>query len=344
MWIKNIKNWKKNVLDKNNTIRDAIKIINETGVQIIVILDSKKNVVGTVTDGDIRRVLNKRNFLDKKLFEVSNKQSTCANFNYSNYKIEELFTKSGVNYVPIIKNKKLVGIKKNFLKKIKYKKNLYIIPAGGYGKRLLPLTKKTPKPMLKLNNMPILEHVILNAKKNGFVNFIIITHYLSQKIKKYFGDGKKWNVNIEYINEVYPLGTIGGLKLLKKKPKIPVIVSNADLISSINLDDMLSFHKKNKSFLTIATKIFESQMRFGVIEIKKNHRISNFTEKPNNIHFINGGLYVFSPDSIDYIFKLNKKKIDITNFCNKNLIKKKKVLSYKFYDSWRDIGIISDFR
>lgn len=343
MKIRNLKKWRENVLNQNKTIRDAIKIINKTGKKIIIVSDKNNHLIGTVTDGDIRRILNKKYFLDHKLKDICNKKPIISKVGDSQDFIVDLFLKNKINYIPVVKKNFLKNIKEIYSEQIKFKKNLFVIPAGGFGKRLYPLTKKIPKPMLKIENKPILEHVIINARKNGFKNIIILTHYLSKKIENYFKNGEKWNVKINYIKEKHPLGTIGGLRLIKERRKLPVVVSNSDLISNINLENMLKFHNKNNAYLTIATRVFESKNRFGVLKVLKNNRVIGFKEKPINLYHVNSGLYIFSREALNLLSKLNLKKIDITNFCKKSLLKKKRVLSYKFYDTWRDIGVFSEF-
>lgn len=343
MKIKSVKNWKANVLNKNKTIGDAIKVLNKTGIQIVCVVEKKMSFLGTITDGDIRRILNNKYFVEQKLEFICNRNPVIISPNDYDEKIEELLLKNNFRYVPVVKENRLLNIKQIYSKNIIYKKNFFVIPAGGFGKRLYPLTKKIPKPMIKIKNKPILEHVIVNAKRSGFRKFFILTHYLSNKIKNYFKNGERWNIDISYIYEESPLGTVGGLKLLKKT-KLPIVVSNSDLISNIDLDSMLKFHKTNKSYLTIATRVFETRNRFGLMSISKNKRVNSIKEKPIDLNFINSGLYIFSYEAVKDLSNLKLKKIDITDFCNKKLLKKKRVLSYKFYDTWKDIGVLSDLK
>ena len=166
--------------------------------------------------------------------------------------------------------------------------------AGGKGTRLRPLTYKIPKPMLQFKKKPIIEHVINNLKKYELRNIYISVLYLKDKIKNYFKTGKNFNVKINYIDEKKPLGTAGSISLMPKSTKDPLIVTNSDVISNINISNVIEFHKKNKSFATMAVRIYESNNPYGVVETKGKNIIA-FKEKPIEKSYINAGLYLFNP-------------------------------------------------
>ena len=138
----------------------------------------------------------------------------------------------------------------NFLRE-----NVVFIFAGGVGKRLYPLTANCPKPLLPISGKPILEHIILRLKQEGFNNFKISVGYLGDMIEKYFEDGKKMGVNIQYVKEKRPLGTVGALTLLQHDTKEPILVSNGDVLTLLNYSKLLDFHKKSKSLATGSQKI-----------------------------------------------------------------------------------------
>jgi len=198
------------ILENSTRIKDAIKSLNKTGKRICFIT-KKKNFIGTVTDGDIRSGLLSGLTLSSSIKKV---------INYNPYYIKKIDQNSNkifnkkkiIDLIPVVNFKnQLIGYTKKISKKYNYKEEPFIIMAGGYGKRLMPYTKNIPKPMIKINKKPILEHIILRAKDQGFVNFYILTYYLSSKIERYFGDGSFWGVKIKYIKEDEPLGTAGGL-------------------------------------------------------------------------------------------------------------------------------------
>ena len=211
--------------------------------------------------------------------------------------------------------------------------------AGGFGKRLLPLTKKTPKPMIKIGNKPIMQHIIENGASVGFNNFFISVNYLKKKIENYFGSGEKFGINISYIKEKKPLGTAGSLALLNDNNKLPIVVVNGDTVTGINFKNLISYHKKNKSHFTIVTNMERKKRQLGIIETKSN-RVTNIVEKPIITTKINTGIYVINKDLLKYIKK--NKFLSMTDLIKKIIKKKKKILSFPIYESWEDLGTINN--
>ena len=213
--------------------------------------------------------------------------------------------------------------------------------AGGKGKRLRPLTFNTPKPMLKINNEPILKLIIDRAKKFGFSNFYISVNYLGDVIKKYFKDGKKFNTNIKYIYEKKPLGTIGSIANIKDKlPNKNLIVSNGDVITKINYNSMLKFHEDNGADATMAVYPYEIKNPYGEV-VTKEENILEIKEKPITISYVNAGVYIFKKKVLKYIIK--NKKLDAVEFFNFLKKKNKKTLAFAIHETWRDIGLKKDY-
>ena len=176
--------------------------------------------------------------------------------------------------------------------------------AGGKGIRLLPLTKKIPKPLLKIKGRPIIENIILNFKKQGFKNFIISVNYLANKIKKYLGAGKSLNVKITYIHEKSSLGTAGSLSLIDlKKSVFPIILTNSDLISEIDYNNLINYHITKKSDLTICAKNKIFELPYGEIS-QHNERVKEIIEKPTINHLINAGVYVLNKTTVERLVKI----------------------------------------
>jgi NDP-sugar pyrophosphorylase family protein len=213
--------------------------------------------------------------------------------------------------------------------------NDFIIIAGGFGKRLYPITKNIPKPMVRIKNKPILEHIIINAKNEGFYKFTIIVHHLKDKIINYFKDGSKFGVNIEYIVEKKPLGTAGGLSLLKKKISKNIIITNADMLSNLNFKDLLNYHKSNKSDATVGIKVMSTKENYGLVDLK-GINIVKFKEKPTLHRFINCGVYVLNTQSLKKL-TMNK-QIDMITFLQNLKNDKKKIIAFPVYEGWLDLG------
>ena len=331
-------NWKKAKLKINCKISDVVKNLNISAFQIALIVDKDNNFIGTITDGDIRRAFlkgarlndNIKNIINQKPIIVSNKISKSEAFN--------IMKKKEIRHIPIIDRKKILGV--HFLNE-KEKKNKsidteFVIIAGGKGERLMPLTKKTPKPMLKIKKKPILEHIILKAKKEGFKKFTIIVHHLSNKIINYFEDGKNYGVRIKYLVEKNPLGTAGGLGLAKSNISKNFIVSNADVITDLKYKEILNFHNHNKSNVTMAVKVIDKREKFGLVKLS-GLNIKGFEEKPMTTKYINCGVYVFNKKIINLL--PNKENIDMISFLKRLKNKKKKIIAFPIYENWSDLGI-----
>lgn len=323
------------ILNQYSNVEDAIKKINLNGKGICLVVDKKKNLQGVLTDGDIRRLLLKGSSLKDSIYNKYNKDFYFIKSNNLS-RVHLTKERKELIHTPIVKNKKIISLLLKDDLVIKNKKNKIFILAGGLGKRMGYLTKRTPKPMLKIKKKPILEHQIIFFKKKGFENFIISVNYLSKKIINYFKDGKKLGVKIDYCKEKFSLGTAGPLSLLKrKKIKDDIIIINGDIYADINFHLILNFHKKNKNDLTLCARRQQYQFPFGIIN--PNTKLLDFiNEKPDLNFLINTGIYVMKPKLLEFL-KFNR-FLDMNLFIN-NLKKKKcKIGIYLIYEKIFDIG------
>lgn len=205
--------WEQAILKESATLHQAIRNLNEVALQLILVVDKEGHLIGTISDGDIRRALIKELDFTSKISLIMNKNPLVVPKGFSNSDIYQLMQLNQVRQIPIIdENNVPIGLHlwDSFASPIK-RNNTFVVMAGGQGKRLRPYTENCPKPMLKIEGKPILEHIIDRAKSEGFYNFIISVNYLSEIIKDYFGDGSRHKVNIKYIHEDTPLGTAGSL-------------------------------------------------------------------------------------------------------------------------------------
>lgn len=330
-------NFKKTILNSKSTISEAIKSLNESGLNIILVLDEKNKYIGTVTDGDIRRSLVNNFNLKKKISQITNKNSKFLIGRNSRETIINFMLKHKIQRLPILSHKrfpiKLIQIE-DFIKNIK-NDYPFVIMAGGKGKRMMPLTKKIPKPMLKINNKPIIEFIIEKAKKEGFKNFYISVNYLRDKIINHLNDGKKLNINIKYLKERSALGTVGSLSMLPKSISEPILLTNGDIITDLNYKNLINFHIKNKADLTVSMGLQQYENPFGIINSKGTKLIS-LIEKPITYNYVNAGIYVLNSNLVNYISKT--KKMDIPEFLKTLSKKKKKICVYPILEKWIDIG------
>jgi dTDP-glucose pyrophosphorylase len=335
-------NWKKTIIFPDSTIKDAIKILNRSGKKILLFLDKNLYLIGTISDGDIRRGLLNGVSLNSKIDKVVNKNPTTVLPNKDATFIYDLMINLEVDQIPEVNEKGIcTGLYlKDFKEAHKELENTLIIMAGGKGKRLFPRTKDCPKPLLEVKNKPIILHIIENAKRNGIYKFIISLNYLGHKIEDFLQNGEKYGVEISYLKEKSPLGTAGSLSLIKNIPKSPLIVINGDLISNINFHEILKFHNKTDSSATMAIKVIENQNPFGVVKIKGTD-IVGFEEKPIERSYVNAGIYVINSECLNF---LNKSEyIDMPYLFEKLKDKNKKISAYLLNESWIDIGKEDDF-
>ena len=329
------------LVDKKTKISSVIELLQNNPIKLIIVVSKKNQLEGSITDGDVRRGLLNGIDINCNCENIMNaKPRSVINNDFK--KIDKLFNEYKIKH-PIIINEKnqVTGIvvKKDYTK-IESRSNYIVIMAGGEGKRLLPLTLETPKPLLNINNRPIIDTIISRFIKYNFNNIFISLRYKSEKFIKYFSDNKKYNANIKFLIEKKPLGTAGCLSLLNTKDIIePVIVINGDVLSEINYNQLIDFHLKNKKAITLCVSEYINTIPFGIIKLNKG-KISEIHEKPNNKYLINAGIYVINPE---VIIKMKKNiKIDMTDLID-TYIEKKLVSVFPIHEQWTDIGTKDDY-
>ena len=331
------KKLKKIIVYDGSSLKKVIKNLNQSGLRIVLVVNKKKEFLGILQDSNIRRSLLKNYDLHLDVKKIINKKPVVVKSLSEISKIS-LSDLKYLNHIPVIKEKKIVDLYIHNLDRAAIKrphiKESVIIMAGGFGKRLGALTKKTPKALLYFKNKTLLQHIIEHLKENNFFNIKISIFYLKEKIKNFIYRNKKFSANINFLEEKEPLGTIGSLGLIKKISK-NFIVLNCDVVTNVDLKDFLNFHKKNKSILTIGIKPFQYKNPYGVA-IMKNKKLLSFKEKPEINFSINAGLYAFNKKIIP-IIKKNKFK-NIQSLINHLLQKKYNISTFQIFENWLDLG------
>ena len=325
-------------LNYKETLLNALKNLEKNNAQIVLVIDKKGKLLGTISDGDIRRNLIVGKSLKTKVTEIMNKNFVSLDKDFSKQNILEIMRTKDINQIPIIdKDGKVIDIVllRELIKITKNYENPVLIMAGGIGSRLMPFTENCPKPMLRVGEKPILEILLERLIENGFRNFYISVNYLKEQIIDYFNDGKKWNVNIRYLKEKKRLGTAGSLSLLPKNLKEPFIVMNGDILTKFNIYQLLDFHKKNHSFATICAREYEFKVPFGVIE-SNGIELREIVEKPTYKSFVNAGVYMFDPQVLK-IIKSNE-SLDMPELIERIRNLKKKINVCPIHEYWIDIG------
>lgn len=319
------------------TVKKIIKKINSVNPPILFVNDSNGIFLGTISDGDIRRFLLKDKNLESNIKEAINTKPIFCNENELISKssfFEKKLINNSLKGIPILKNKKIT---KAFLLKInslKKNKTPVMIMAGGKGTRLLPLTKQIPKPLVKINNKPIIQFIIDKIVGEDFENLYISINHLGDQIINYVNSYNEFGLNIKFIKEKTPLGTAGSLSMIEKKNIKNLIVINADIITSLRYEKLLNFHQENKNEITIAGFKHKYQVPFGSIKFE-NKNFKKIIEKPVIETLVNAGIYVIN---INLIKKIKKNKflsmVDLINKVNKP----KKIGIFPMHEEWLDIG------
>lgn len=325
-----------NLIFKDVKIIDAIKILNHVKYKTLIILDKNNKIFGTLTDGDIRRGLLKGSNFNDTIDLVANKKPIIKKIGSKNYKKLDY---KNFDLIPCVnkfgKIKNLEITNENNILDI-YRNNLEIIlMAGGYGKRLMPYTKKTPKPLLKIKKKSVLEIAMENLNKYGFNIFSISIFYKATIIKKYFKNKKFKNFKIRYIEEKKPLGTAGCLSLLNyKKVKDNILIYNGDVITDLNVKNLLKFHLDTNSDITVCAKQFSNTNPYGQISFN-GHKIEKIIEKPNKPNFVNAGIYVIKKKMIK---SMRITSLDMPDFIHNKIKNGYSVNIYPIYEYWIDMG------
>ena len=336
--------WQDVILTPLSNIRDAMRTLDETALRIATVCDENNKLLGTVTDGDIRRGLLKSSDMQDSVSAVMNQSPRTVTPSHTRQQRIEIMDQYDLLALPIVDDKNhLVGLETlHQVLQPKKRDNPVFIMAGGFGTRLRPLTDNCPKPMLRVGDKPMLEHLINQFRAFGFYDFYISTHYMPEIIHTHFGDGSEWGINITYIHESKPLGTGGALGLLPKNlPKLPLIMMNGDVLTKINFTELLNHHESNNLDATMCVREMEYNISYGVVE-SQNGLITNMVEKPTYRYNINTGIYVLSPEYVSSVQP--NTQIDLPNLLGQRIDTDKKIGIYTTHEYWLDIGQMTDYQ
>lgn len=337
-----MKQWHQTIVTKNQTLLETMKIIDDSSLQFAVVVDEEQHLLGTVTDGDIRRGILRGEGLDVPITSIMNPAPLSAKVGQNQYKYRLLMKSKMLKQLPIVdESNRIVDIL--FMDNLdsSTSKNTVILMLGGLGKRLRPLTNDIPKPMLKIGNKPIVETIVEGFKQYRYTNFIFSVNYKKEVIQDYFQNGEAFDVSIEYIEEEKRMGTAGALSLLENRPTEPFFVMNGDLLTQINFDQLMEFHIEHQSVATMCVREYEYQIPYGVIETNCTDLVS-IKEKPIHRSFVNAGIYVLNPEVFDYIPQ--NEFYDMPSLFEHLIQKEKKTSAFPIHEYWLDIGQIDDFK
>ena len=334
-------NWRDALVSSSASLRQTIEAITEGNLQIALVVDSENKLLGTVTDGDIRKAILAGKDLNITAGEAMRSQPVTSASKTPRATILKLMREKRIHQMPLVDDQGRVVdvLTVDDMIGAAHKPNAVVIMAGGLGTRLHPLTEETPKPMLKVGGKPILETIIQSFIDQGFTNFFVSVNYKANIISEYFGDGSRLGAKINYLHEKSRLGTAGGLSLLPSDVHAPIIVMNGDLLTRISVDALLDFHERESAVATMVVREDHYQVPYGVVEVDGT-QIVGVEEKPIQRHLVNAGIYVISQDGLKNI--PNDTFYDMPTHFAKLSANGHRTAAFPLHEYWVDIGRLDE--
>ncbi|MEK6755337.1 MAG: nucleotidyltransferase family protein [Bacteroidota bacterium] len=329
--------WRQAILPIDSTIQQAIRNLNESSMKIVIVVNARGELEGTISDGDIRRGLLKGLDFNSPIESIIHRNAWVVPPALGRETVMQLMRVNKIQQIPVVdERQQVVGLHLwDEISTPPVRSNLMVIMAGGKGVRLRPFTENCPKPLVQVAGKPMLEHIIERGKLEGFRHFVLAIHYLGHMIEDYFGSGDRLEVRIDYLREQSPLGTAGALGLLKPRPDAPFVVTNGDVLTDIRYGELLDFHMRHNASATMAVRLHEWQHPFGVVQTK-GVEIVGFEEKPIARTHINAGVYVLEPDALSVLE--DDAPCDMPTLFERLQAKMKRTVAYPMHEPWLDVG------
>ena len=333
---------------RERSIRDAVSLMDINRLGIALVVDAEQRLVGTITDGDVRRAVLANVDLRQPVTLLLARKASSAYAKPITARVGqepgvylELLKQHSILHLPLLDEEGRVVslIRMDDFVPDQMPSVQAVIMAGGLGERLHPLTDETPKPMLPLGDRPLLEIIIRQLRESGIRQVKVTTHHKPEKITGHFGDGKDFGVELSYVEEHQPLGTIGGLGLIEP-PKETTLVINGDILTRLDFRAMLAYHREHQADLTVAVRHYDVKVPYGVVECEGS-MVRRINEKPVFEFFVNAGVYLLEPSV--YGFIPNGRRFDMTDLIQRLLDVARPVASFPIREDWLDIGQLSDY-
>ena len=333
--------WRQLLVPPSASIKQVITCIDKGNVQIALVADADSRLLGTVTDGDVRRGLLRGLGLECPVTEVMNAKPITAGPADDRAAILALMKRRLVHQVPLVDDRgRLVGLETlDDLLQPSRRSNPVVLLAGGLGMRLRPLTEELPKPMLRIGEKPILESILASFIEHGFSSFYFAVNYKADVIERYFADGSRWDVEIEYLREAERLGTAGPLSLLPQIPAEPVVVMNADILTRVNFSQLLDFHRQSAAAATVCVREHRHTVPYGVVHMHDS-LLTGIEEKPVYQSMVSAGIYVLEPDIIRDLRR--GEYCDMPSVLQKLISGGRRAVGFPIHEFWLDIGRLED--
>lgn len=334
--------WRQTLLHETATLREGIACLDRSALQIALVVAPDQRLLGTVTDGDVRRAILRGSSLETPVSEVMNRTPTLAAAG------EDLRTRlpelrnNQIHRIPVVDAcGHVVGLQLfEELAAPQQRENWVVLMAGGLGSRLSPLTDGCPKPMLRIGERPILETILLGFIEQGFRHFYISVNYMADLVRGHFGDGSRWGVEIRYLQEDRRLGTAGALSLLPQRPTQPFFVMNGDILAKVNFGAMLDFHRDTGAVASVGIRQITHAIPYGVVRLD-GHRMVDIVEKPEEKVFVSGGIYVLAPRVLDDVPAGSY--FDMPTLLQTLARRGDATVGFPIHEYWLDIGRMEDY-
>ena len=324
-------------------MRAVIEHLNDNGTQICLVVDERRVLLGTVTDGDVRRAILRGLTTDAPAGDIMHRQPRVFQFGRDRDDALTYLRNHSLKHLPVVDfaGRAVDLLTLDGLLAPQPRDNWVVIFAGGQGVRLRPLTENTPKPMLDVGGRPILETILRRCAAAGFTKFFLSVNYQADTIKAYFGDGRRFGLTIRYLEEDAPLGTAGSLGLLPPTGDKPFVVMNGDILTKADPALLVAYHEENSAAATMAVREYEVQVPYGVVDLNAN-KIRDIREKPLERYFINAGIYVLDRAVLD-LLPANA-AMDMPELFDRLRDDGHKTLAYPIREYWVDIGHMDDYQ
>lgn len=330
-------------IEPERPIHDAVEVIDRGGIGLALVAPAGGRLVGTVTDGDLRRAMLAhvdfgepvQVLLDRQRGEPFPTPLTLP-AGAPHDEILHLMNEHGLRHIPLVDAEgRVVDVAVlNDLAREYEPPMRAVVMAGGYGTRLRPLTDETPKPMLPVGDRPLLEHIVGQLRDAGIRHVNIATHHLGETVAEHFGDGREFGVEIEYVHEEQPLGTAGSLSRVVASDE-PLLVVNGDILTRVDFGALLDFHREHRADMTVAVRLAETPVSYGVVETS-GVEVTGITEKPVLRHFVNAGIYLLNRDAAARV--PHAQQYDMPDLIRALIAEGRRVVSFPLREYWRDIG------
>jgi dTDP-glucose pyrophosphorylase len=337
-----MRNWERSLVAPETTLRDALAAIDAAGCQLALVVDDGRKLIGTLSDGDARRALLKGLELTDTVTRAMHRNPTVVRDTEARPAILATMRKLGLHQIPIVDaNHVVVGLEvvDDFLK-TRTRDNWVVVMAGGMGTRLQELTRDTPKPLLMVGSRPVLETLVRGYAAQGFRRFFFAVNYKAEQIEARFGDGSQFGVEIKYIRESQRMGTAGALSLLPEAPNLPVVVTNADLLTKEDFGAMVDQHVEHQVDGTMAVREYEMQVPYGVVR-EQGGWIEAIDEKPVQRFVVSAGIYVLSPRAVELVPR--DTLFDMPQLFEAIAKQSMKARCHQINGYWLDIGRVADY-